>query len=87
MIPNNDIKKTVCTFLNRHIKNHEFQGDEAIFTSALFNSLFAMQLVLFLEKEYRIKVENEDLDLSNFNTLNAISAFVEQKASCDCHEH
>jgi methoxymalonate biosynthesis acyl carrier protein len=82
----NQINETVRAFLNRHIRNHDLQDDEEIFTSALFNSLFAMQLVLFLEKEYQITVENEDLDLKNFNTLNAISDFVTRKAALECHE-
>jgi len=74
-------KGKIRTFLSRYIRNHELQDDEDIFASRLVNSLFAMQLVLFIEKNFQIKVENEDLDLKNFNTLNSISAFIEQKAS------
>ncbi len=74
-------KGKIRTFLSRYIRNHELQDDEDIFASRLVNSLFAMQLVLFIEKDFQIKVENEDLDLKNFNTLNSISAFIEQKAS------
>ena len=73
-------KGKIRTFLSRYIRNHELQDDEDIFASRLVNSLFAMQLVLFIEKNFQIKVENEDLDLKNFNTLNSISAFIEQKA-------
>ena len=73
-------KGKIRTFLSRYIRNHELQDDEDIFASRLVNSLFAMQLVLFIEKDFQIKVENEDLDLKNFNTLNSISAFIEQKA-------
>ncbi|RKZ55956.1 MAG: acyl carrier protein [Candidatus Parabeggiatoa sp. nov. 2] len=53
--------------------------DEDLFASGLVNSLFAMQLVLFVEKEFSIKVENEDLDYDNFRTLNAIVSFIERK--------
>ena len=74
-------KGKIRTFLSRYIRNHELQDDEDIFASRLVNSLFAMQLVLFIEKDFQIKVENEDLDLKNFNTLNSISAFIERKAS------
>ena len=74
-------KGKIRTFLSRYIRNHELQDDEDIFASRLVNSLFAMQLVLFIEKNFQIKVENEDLDLKNFNTLNSISAFIERKAS------
>lgn len=73
------IKQAVRVFFNRYLKHHELGDDEAIFTSKMVNSLFAMELVLFLEKEFMLKVENEDLDLKNFNTLNAISSFVLRK--------
>jgi acyl carrier protein len=43
------------------------------------NSLFAMQLVLFVEKEFDVRVENDDLDLENFRSANAIVRFVERK--------
>jgi len=76
----NDIKEKVKKFLSRYIRNHELQDDEDIFSSRLVNSLFAMQLVLYMEKEFKIKVVNEDLDLKNFNTLNAIAAFVLKKS-------
>jgi len=77
----NDSKGKIRTFLARYIRNHELQDDEDIFASRLVNSLFAMQLVLFIEKEFQIKVENEDLDLKNFNTLNAVSDFIARKAN------
>ncbi len=77
----NDSKGKIRTFLARYIRNHELQDDEDIFASRLVNSLFAMQLVLFIEKEFQIKVENQDLDLKNFNTLNAISGFIARKAN------
>jgi acyl carrier protein len=59
--------------------NVNVADDEDIFASGLVNSLFAMQLVLFIEKEFSIKVENEDLDYDNFRTLNAIVGFIERK--------
>ncbi len=64
------------TFLQRYIGDRDLESDEDIFSSGLVNSLFSMQLVLFLEKEFQFKIENEDLDLKNFRTLNLISEFV-----------
>jgi acyl carrier protein len=53
--------------------------DEDLFASGLVNSLFAMQLVLFVEKEFSIKVDNEDLDLDNFRSVSAITGFIQRK--------
>ncbi|MBF0423947.1 MAG: acyl carrier protein, partial [Magnetococcales bacterium] len=53
--------------------------DLDLFASGMVNSLFAMQLVLFVEKEYGIKVENEDLNYENFKSLHAIVDFIDKK--------
>jgi acyl carrier protein len=74
----NEILEQIKSFLAQFI-NVSVADDEELFASGLVNSLFAMQLVLFIEKEFSIKVENEDLDFDNFKTLNAIVDFVERK--------
>jgi methoxymalonate biosynthesis acyl carrier protein len=38
-----------------------------------------MQLVLHIEAEYGIAVSNDDLDLDNFRSLQAIAGFVGRK--------
>ncbi len=76
---NDTIKERIKAFLFKHIKNNELSDDENLFSSGLLNSLFAMQLVMFTEKEFQVKVENEDLDLKNFSTVNAISGFIMKK--------
>lgn len=44
------------------------------------NSLFAMQLVLFVEKEFNVSVENDELDVHNFRSVLAITDLVQRKA-------
>jgi len=79
-----DIKKKIKGFLEKYIKKVDIDEDEDIFQSRLVNSLFAMQLVLFVEKEFKIKAGNEDLDLKNFSSINAIADFVTRK---QCNEN
>lgn len=62
-----------------HYQNHVFQDDEDIFALGFINSLFAMQLVNFVESTYQIRVENEELDMANFRTIEAIARLVESK--------
>lgn len=73
------VLEMVKEFLQSYVGDRDIEPDEEIFTSGLVNSLFAMQLVLFLEKAFSIKVENEDLGLENFKSLNTIADFVLQK--------
>jgi acyl carrier protein len=69
----------IKAFLSRKVKNHELRDHENIFAMGFVNSLFAMQLVLFLEKEFGITIENEDLEIENFQTVNAVASLVERK--------
>lgn len=66
-------------FLSRFFKNHDLQPDEDIFALGFVNSLLAMQLVAFVEKEFGIRVEDEDLDLDNFRSIRAISNLIARK--------
>lgn len=65
--------------LKRIGENHPLQNDEDIFKAGYVNSLFALELVTFLEKNFDIEVANEDLDLQNFNSVNHLEAFVNRK--------
>jgi len=53
--------------------------DLDIFESGVGNSLFAIQLMTFLEKNAHIKITSEDLDLGNFKSVNAICDFIDRK--------
>jgi acyl carrier protein len=78
-----EIKLKVRAFLNRFFRKHDLGDDEDIFALGYVNSLFAMQLVMFLEKDFSIKVDNNDLNLDNFRTINAISNLIIKKlAKC-----
>ena len=66
-------------FLSRFFKNHDLQPNEDIFALGFVNSLLAMQLVAFVEKEFGVTVGDEDLDLDNFRTIDAIASLVARK--------
>lgn len=68
-------------FLSRFFKKHELGEQEDIFALGFVNSLFAMQLVMFMEKEFGITVDTADLDLDNFRTIAAMKDFVAKKTA------
>lgn len=76
-----ETKVHIKAFLARYLQNYDLLDDQDIFSLGFINSLFAMQLVLFVEKTFHIEVSNEDLDIDNFRTVNAIATLVEQKRS------
>jgi methoxymalonate biosynthesis acyl carrier protein len=57
----------------------QLAGDEDIFEKGLATSMFSLQLVIYLENEFGIEVENADLRLNHFNTIEHIEQFVSQK--------
>jgi methoxymalonate biosynthesis acyl carrier protein len=75
----NEAQAKIKAFLSRFFRQHDLKPDEDIFALGFVNSLLAMQLVNFVEKEFGITIEDEDLDLANFRTLQAIDALVERK--------
>jgi methoxymalonate biosynthesis acyl carrier protein len=74
-----DTKQQIREFVSRFFRGHELTDDEDIFASGFVNSMFAMQLVQFVETTFGITVESEDLEIDNFRTLDAIAALVERK--------
>jgi len=74
-----DTQAKIKEFLSRFFKNHDLQPSEDIFSLGFVNSLLAMQLVAFVEKEFGLTVEDEDLDLDNFRSIDAISALIARK--------
>lgn len=73
------MKETIRNFLLEHIGDHDLQDTDDIFELGLVNSLFAMQLVLFVEQEFDVEIDGDDLDFDNFRTVNAIHNIVQTK--------
>jgi methoxymalonate biosynthesis acyl carrier protein len=74
-----DNKTQIREFVSRFFRGHELADNEDIFASGFVNSMFAMQLVQFVESTFGITVESDDLEIDNFRTLDAIAALVERK--------
>ncbi len=69
----------IRAFLETFIQDADFSDDDDIFALGLVNSLMAMQLVLFLEKDFGLQFNNQDLDLSNFRSIAAMSRLLQQR--------
>jgi acyl carrier protein len=75
----NGIKETVKRFILSSINFTHLDDDDNLFESGIVNSLFAIQLMTFIEKTFSIEVEMDDMDIENFKSLNATTAFVLKK--------
>lgn len=59
----------------------DFTDEEDIFELGFVDSLFAMKLLNYVENEFNIEVVPEDMDITNFNSVNNIMGFLERKSN------
>lgn len=59
----------------------QFSDSKDIFASGAVNSLVAMQLVLFVEKSFGFTVEDDQLSIDHFRSVDAIAALVARHRS------
>lgn len=71
--------RRIAEYLVRFFPTLDLRDGDDIFELGLVNSLFALQLVNFLEHAFGIAVENEDLELDNFRSIRAMSGLVQRK--------
>ena len=74
-------KARIRSFFSHFFNTESLRDDDDIFQRGLVNSLFAIQLVSFIEKEFGIVVEDDDLDIENFNSVDALIRFAERKTA------
>ncbi|MFE7130087.1 acyl carrier protein [Streptomyces sp. NPDC057638] len=55
--------------------------EEDYFASGLADSLFALELVTYVERRFDLAIEVEDLELDNFRTASRVAAFVHAKTA------
>jgi methoxymalonate biosynthesis acyl carrier protein len=58
------MRTSIRNFLSEHITSYDLQDDDDFFALGLANSLFAMQLVLFVEQEFDISIDGDDLGIA-----------------------
>jgi methoxymalonate biosynthesis acyl carrier protein len=80
-----EIRAKLRTFIDQYFDSAELMDDGDIFKSGYVTSLFAVQLVLFVEENYHFQVDNEDLTLENFHSISALANLVARKLAQPTH--
>ena len=82
-----DLEKKIRGFIEGNLvlldDEVALKNDADIFALGFVDSLFALQLISFLEETFAIEVNDQDLDISNFNSVAAIVAFVNKKKTLE----
>jgi acyl carrier protein len=66
----------ILSFITGRYPQAPFREDQDIFSLGFINSLFAMELVMFLEREFSIAIPNDLLRIDNFRTVKAMAELV-----------
>lgn len=76
---NQKIRKYIAANLVVFEDEAEFKDSDNIFKLGFVNSLFAMKLLNYVEKEFSITVESEEIDIANFSSVDNIVALINKK--------
>lgn len=60
-----------------------FSDEDNIFQMGFVNSLFAMKLLNFVQQEFEIEIDDSDIDLKNFSSINNVINLIKSKREID----
>lgn len=78
-----DIALSIRKLIEKNLAVFEdsiFKDSDNIFELGFVNSMFAMKIVDFIENTYKIKINDDELDIKNFYSINKIVNFINQKS-------
>lgn len=70
--------QSIRDFVLNRFPGVELDNHVDIFTLGFVNSLFAMELVMFLEQKFDLTIPNEEMRLDNFRTVDGMRELVER---------
>lgn len=73
------IKELITEYVRVNAWGKSIDNDTPIFELGYVNSLFAIELMCFIEKNFQVKIKTTDLDINNFRTIDTICDFVRNK--------
>ena len=73
------IRAKIRAFILAAIHVPDLTDDDNLFESGIVNSLFAVELMTFMEKAFAIEVTPDDLEIANFQSIEAAAGFVVRK--------
>lgn len=77
----NATTQQILDFVHQRFPGAEIAPEQDIFALGYINSLFAMELVMFIEQTFGFTVPNDELKIDTFRTANAMTALIERLGS------
>ncbi|MGM1064049.1 acyl carrier protein [Saccharothrix sp. Mg75] len=80
-----DVRTEIRSFIAAKFPRLSFTDEQDIFALGFVNSLFAMELVMFIEKAFATRIPNEELMLDNFRTVERMTELVQRRTAAAAH--
>jgi acyl carrier protein len=74
-----DLLTHVRGFVTTSLGDASLPDDGDIFGTGLANSLFVVQIVVWVERTFDVTVGPGDLEISNFSSIAALTSFLDRK--------
>lgn len=75
----NNVKETIRDYISRVAFDSNFKDDDNLFELGVVHSLFAVQLILFIEKEFDIELDEDEINFDNIKSINDIVALIDSR--------
>lgn len=76
-----DVKHKVRTYFGKVLHESKVSDDDSLLVSGIIDSLKMLDLITYLEKEFAVTIDEDELLPDNFDSVNAIVNFIEEKRS------
>ncbi|MDT0261970.1 acyl carrier protein [Jatrophihabitans lederbergiae] len=80
------VQDQILAFIRSRFPQAEISDTEDIFQIGFVNSLFAMELVMFVEKTFGVTVPNDELRMDNFRTAKSMAELVDRLSAASVVE-
>jgi acyl carrier protein len=78
-----DIKTQIRQYIARNLlfsdNGFAYEDDASFLEEGIVDSLGVMELVLFIEEKFEVKVKDEDLTPDNFDSVNKLGNYVQRR--------
>lgn len=77
----NSIERVLLTEIATGLDKKSLEPDEDLLDQGIIDSLGIMKLIAFIEDTFNLKIDDGEIIPENFQSLNSLVAFVQQKSA------
>ena len=76
-----EIIKTLSNYISENVikRDQPLQADELIISSGLIDSFSLMDVVLFIEAKFGVRIEDDEINDETFDSLNQLAELIQKR--------